>query len=248
MGNTTLISIITVSYNSEKTIRNTIESVLNQTYDNIEYIIIDGRSNDRTVDIIKEYDTRFKDRGYTYKWISEVDNGIYDAMNKGIKICKGDLIGIINSDDHYELDAISNIVSAYKENLDYDVYHGMLKYYNGKILHMIRGCNCEVLNEHMIEHPACFIKKNTYEEFGVFDCKYKYAADYDLLCRFKLADRKFFMVEKIIANFYDGGAGNCSESRYEALDIRRKYNFLGKKMFIVKKIMLIVKEKLKGTK
>ena len=105
-------SIITVSYNSSKTIEKTINSVLSQTYKDVEYIIVDGASSDGTVEIIKEYEPLFEGR---MKWISEPDNGIYFAMNKGIQMAKGELIGIINSDDWYENDAVEKIVYGWSD-------------------------------------------------------------------------------------------------------------------------------------
>ena len=107
----TLVSIITVCWNSEKYIRDTIESVLNQTYKNIQYIIIDGKSTDKTLSIIDEYKERFGDR---LTLVSEKDSGIYNAMNKGLALVKGELVGIINSDDYYELDAVEKMVEQYK--------------------------------------------------------------------------------------------------------------------------------------
>lgn len=101
------VSIVTVCYNSSKTIRKTFDSVLEQTYPEIEYLVIDGKSSDATVDIIKEYEPRFMGRMH---WISEKDNGIYDAMNKGINMSTGELIGILNSDDYYEADAVNTMV------------------------------------------------------------------------------------------------------------------------------------------
>lgn len=100
-----LISIVTVSFNSEKTIRQTIESVLNQTYTNIEYNIVDGASTDRTVEIATQYKDDFEAKGIKYIITSEKDKGIYDAMNKGIARSHGEIVGLINSDDWYETDA-----------------------------------------------------------------------------------------------------------------------------------------------
>jgi glycosyltransferase involved in cell wall biosynthesis len=100
------ISIITVNYNGAETLKKAIESVLEQTYDNVEYIIIDGKSDDNSIKIIASYQDLFRKKGYIYKYISEKDNGIYDAMNKGLKIATGDIIGILNSDDWYEVDAL----------------------------------------------------------------------------------------------------------------------------------------------
>lgn len=114
------ISVITVSFNSEHTISDTIESVLNQTYNDIEYIIVDGSSSDNTMQIIKEYESKFEMSGKKLKWISEKDNGIYDAMNKGIKLSSGEVIGLLNSDDYYiDSLAVEDIAkSFYKEQCD----------------------------------------------------------------------------------------------------------------------------------
>lgn len=105
-----LISIITVVYNGEKYLEQTIQSVINQTYKNIEYIVIDGGSTDGTLDIIKKYEEHIS------YWVSESDKGLYDAMNKGIGVAKGELIGMINSDDWYELEAVEIMAEAYKNN------------------------------------------------------------------------------------------------------------------------------------
>src|SRR5690606_35095214 len=105
-----LVSIITVSYNSEQTIENTTHHILHQTYRNIEYIVVDGASKDGTMNIVQSYKPLFNEQEIHYKYISEKDSGIYEAMNKGIEMCNGELIGIINSDDWYELDAVENIV------------------------------------------------------------------------------------------------------------------------------------------
>ena len=223
----TLFSIITVSYNSENTIRNTIESVLKQSYENIEYIIIDGKSNDKTVDIIKEYEEKFKQKNYKYKWISEKDSGIYDAMNKGINMAKGDIIGIINSDDTYNEYAIQDIYNESVKYPEYDIYHGLLKYLNQDKVVMVRGSNSDALEKNMIEHPACFVKKDLYNRYGIFNCKYRFVADYELLLRFKRNGAKFKLVESIISNFDENGSGNSFKSRYELLKLKRDYRMMG---------------------
>ena len=107
------VSVVTVAYNSEKTIAKTIESVLNQTYLEIEYLIIDGASKDRTVQIAKSYQKQFDDKGYTYRIISEPDCGMYDALNKGVALAQGEIIGQINSDDWYENNALQRVVETY---------------------------------------------------------------------------------------------------------------------------------------
>lgn len=116
------ISIITVAYNSSETIRNTIESVLSQTYPNIEYIVIDGFSTDNTIDIAKEYEFNFEGR---LKWLSEPDQGLYDAMNKGIEMATGDIIGILNSDDTFYNNTVLSVGSVAVKNLEaYSIYQG----------------------------------------------------------------------------------------------------------------------------
>ena len=120
-----LVSIITVCYNSEKTVAKAIESVLNQTYPEIEYIVVDGASRDNTVAIAESYAEQFRAKGYDYKVISEKDNGIYDAMNKGITMAKGELIGMINSDDWYEPIAVETAAKTYLET-GYDLFYADL--------------------------------------------------------------------------------------------------------------------------
>ncbi len=176
-----LISIITVCYNSEKYIKDTIESVLKQTYQNFQYIIIDGGSTDRTLEIIKKYMPKFNGK---MKWISEKDKGIYDAMNKGINLAKGDLIGIINSDDWYNSTALETIINNYDKDVDIyygDIYiikkidnHFYIRRRNGNKLNLIK------IKASSIPHPSCFVKTSWYRKLK-YDTKYKSAADYKFI-------------------------------------------------------------------
>ena len=210
----TTFSIITISYNSEKTIERTIQSVLAQTHSDYEYIIIDGESKDRTLEIINEYKPLFQDR---LKLISESDNGIYDAMNKGIKAATGDIIGIVNSDDWLEKDALETIYDCYKNNgccLD-ALYCGWISfhYLNGDI--QLMKTSHKMLEElsHRYEmggirHPAVFVPKQIYEKYGIFDDKMKVMADTDLILRYYFAGVKFYYPEKVVSNMSDGGVSN----------------------------------------
>lgn len=188
------ISIITVSFNSVKTIRDTIKSVLNQTYQNIEYIIIDGNSNDGTVSIIKEYELAFQGR---MCWISEPDNGLYDAMNKGIKKANGEIIGIINSDDIYHrndiIEKISNTFITYK---DIQVIFGDVRFIRSDNLDKtIRYYSSKNFFPEkfrfgfMPAHPTFFVYKKFFEKFGYYKTNYQIAADYELLIRFLYVHR-----------------------------------------------------------
>lgn len=202
------VSIITVCFNSEKTIRTTIESVLHQTYNNIEYIIIDGKSSDSTIEIVKEYMPLFRGR---LRYISEKDNGIYDAMNKGIRLSKGDVIGIINSDDFYELDAVENIIK-YMNSEKYQVLYGACNLiYKDRVINTVKK-SYQKLNKDMIPHPTCFVTRQTYHDFGLFLPSFKIAADYELMLRFYTSKKVTFkQIPKTIANFREGGISTKPE-------------------------------------
>lgn len=166
------MSIITVSYNSAFTIRDTFESILNQTYQDIEYVIVDGGSVDLTISIIKEYQSRFNGR---MRWISEPDNGIYDAMNKGIQMATGDIIGILNSDDYYiHSNVIEKIVKGFeKEHVD-AIYANLIhvNWYNtNKINRIVRSKPYKPLlffRGWSPQHPTFFVKRNIYIQIWSF--------------------------------------------------------------------------------
>ena len=185
-----LFTIITICYNSEKTVERTIKSVLAQTNIDYEYIIVDGASKDATLDIIKRSVPLFEGR---MKWQSEPDNGIYDAMNKGIMHASGEIIGIVNSDDWLEPKALETVEKAYISNgrsLD-TIYSG------GMFFHCVNGSIQKLMpNKRSLEryakigdiagirHPATFVPKNIYNSFGMFDTRMKVSADADFLLRF----------------------------------------------------------------
>lgn len=183
-----MISLITVTYNSERTLRDTIQSVLNQTYSDIEYIVIDGLSKDCTVDIIREYEPLFQGR---LKWKSEKDNGLYDAMNKGISMSTGDIVGIINSDDFYHRrDIISKIVETF-QNKKIQAAYGDVRFVNpdnlGKTVRYYSSGSFSLRRFRygfMPAHPTFFTYRKYFEEFGYYKTDYRIAADYELLVRF----------------------------------------------------------------
>ncbi len=203
------ISIITPCFNSERTIRGTIESVLDQTYKNIEYIIVDGGSTDGTVNIIREYYPKFNGR---MKYVSEKDKGVYDAMNKGIKMSTGALIGIINSDDHYEPDAVETITEHMTDDR-YQVIYGYCKVWDrGHVTNVLKNRH-ENLADRMIPHPTCFVTRDIYRDFGLFLTIFKIAGDYELMIRLYKSGRvNFTQVNKVIANFREGGL-SCNGKR-----------------------------------
>jgi glycosyltransferase involved in cell wall biosynthesis len=180
-------TIITVCYNSEKYISDAIESVLNQTYSDIEYIIIDGGSKDTTLDIIKKYILLFNGK---MKWLSEKDKGLYDAMNKGIKLATGDIIGLINSDDLFnDKFAINKVADIFKNNKSLDSVYADLFYVsenntNKIVRNWITGTQREFKHGWHPAHPTFYIKKNIYDKFGLFDLSFKLAADFEIMLRF----------------------------------------------------------------
>jgi len=221
-------TVITVCFNSSNTIRKTFDSVLQQTYANVEYIVVDGESTDGTVDIIKEYEPLFKGR---MKWISEPDKGIYDAMNKGIRMASGELIGIINSDDYYESDAVENMISAMESDA-YQILYGAVRTIKNGIEHNITIHSHLFLRESMIGHPACFITKKLYDELGMYDTNFISAADYDFMLRMTANKNvKFVPVYKVIANFATGGMCASSKAYYDLLKVQKKHEIISEKEY-----------------
>jgi glycosyltransferase involved in cell wall biosynthesis len=223
------ISIITVCHNSEKTIRKTIESVLAQTYTHVEYIIIDNASTDRTMEIVKHYMPKFKGR---MRWISEPDQGMYDAMNKGITLAAGELIGILNADDWYEVDSIKKVLGAYRQYGD-AVYYGILRYIENEKELMLKTTNYQFLDREMLPHPTCFIPKKIYQKYGGYTLQYPITADYELLARYSSQGVRFVQIDDVLTNFRTGGITTTQEMRsaIETLQIRYHYGFISKRQF-----------------
>jgi len=223
------VSIITPCLNSEKTIRQTIESVLNQTYKNIEYIIVDGGSTDHTINIIKEYIPLFHGR---LKYISEKDSGIYDAMNKGIRMSKGKLIGIINSDDFYEVTAVEKAVECFDCEKEQIIY-GYLRVLDLKGRTSLLKVHHEELKDKMIPHPTCFVARKVYKKYGLFTKKLKIASDYEFMLRVKKNRTvEFIQIPEILANFRAGGISFKKQSRWEANIVRLRYGYISIKEYL----------------
>lgn len=178
------ISIITATYNSEKTIEDTLKSVISQTYDNYEHIIIDGKSSDKTLDIIKKYEKKYKGRLIV---ISEKDKGIYDAMNKGIKHATGDIIGILNSDDKYYDSKVLEKISKKIVNEKLDGVYGDLLYVDEETMSVVKRKwitgKGKIKSGWMPAHPTLYLTKETYDTIGNYNLKYKIDADYDFMIR-----------------------------------------------------------------
>ena len=181
------VSIITVCYNRADTIRDTFESVLSQTYSNFEYIVVDGASQDNTVEIIKQYEPLFRNR---MRWVSEPDKGLYDAMNKGIRMATGEFIALINSDDLIcDSHALEKVVNVCQSDKTLDAVYADIFYVSQKdISKIIRtwtvGAQKPFGTGWHPAHLALYIKKEVYNKYGLFNLNYKLAADFELMLRF----------------------------------------------------------------
>lgn len=199
-GNKPLVTIITVVYNGENFLEMTIRSIAGQTYDNIEYIIIDGGSTDGTIDIIKRYSD------FIDYWKSEPDKGIADAFNKGIALSNGEIIGIINSDDWYESDTVESIVNQLRSYPAIYSGHMNLYDYKGEKLLRLHKSRPDRLSQTMrVAHPSTFVHRFVYDKVGVFSSDYKSAMDYDFFLRARAYPFEIIILDKVLSNMRLGG-------------------------------------------
>ena len=200
------ISIITTTFNSEKTVAETLESVLNQDYGDFEHIIVDGLSHDRTLEIVSSYESRYSGK---LKIISEKDKGLYDAMNKGIKNATGDIIGILNSDDVLATsNALSLIAEKFKTE-SCDAVYSDLMFMDEKTMSVpVRKWTSKFGNYKFgwhPPHPTLYIKKSVYDNIGSFNLDYKIAADYDFMLRLMKSGAKLAYIPETLIYMRAGG-------------------------------------------
>jgi len=206
------ISIITVVWNNKETIKDAIDSVLNQTYQNIEYIIVDGASTDGTIDIVKSYEDNIS------KLISEKDKGIYDGLNKGISLATGDVIAFLHSDDIYASKTIlEDAAKKFQNDVTLDGVYGDLVYTpksdTSKVLRYWKSRDFEsslLKKGWMPAHPTLFLKREIYEKYGGFDLSFKIAGDYDFMLRVLSAGIKVKYIPKVLYKMRVGGESNKS--------------------------------------
>ena len=211
VNNSPKISIITVTYNSAHTLSDTLRSVQSQDYPNIEHIIVDGNSQDDTVDIIKSFP-------HISKWISEEDGGLYDAMNKGVQLATGDIIGILNSDDLYAHNKVLSKVAEKFVHNNIDALYGDLHYVNAsntnKILRVWKSGKYKRSNFSfgwMPPHPTFFVKRQVYDQAGNFNIALKRSADYELMLRILVKHQfKADYLDEVLVKMRTGGFSNSS--------------------------------------
>lgn len=202
------ISIITITYNSAKTLQRSLASVQGQTYKDIEHIIVDGASKDGTLEIIEEYAKKHTN----VRWISEKDDGIYNAINKGIRMATGDVIGFLHSDDVlFAPDSIEHIAAAF-DSTETDVVYGDLQYCLGN--RVVRRWQSNPFNPHSLKygwmppHPTVYVRRAVYEQVGEYDEWFRISADYDMMLRIFGAGYCSKYIPEVIVSMELGGASN----------------------------------------
>lgn len=228
-----LVSVITICLNAERTIEQTIQSVVNQTYNSIEYLIIDGGSTDSTLDIIRKYDNRID------YWVSEPDDGTSDAINKGIQLSRGELIGILCADDFYEQDAVETIIENYSAATP-KIYHGDMTRVDADtgektflvkppedLGRLFQGC--------AVNTAAAFVDRRIFEKHGLFSSDYKLANDHDFLLRVFLAGVEFDYIPQNITFMREGGMSQKNYIR----TCRERFNLSVKHGYLVPKALFV---------
>ena len=248
------ISIITATYNSEKTLKDTLDSVLKQTYKDYEHIIVDGMSKDNTMQIVKEYEEKYDGK---LKYISEKDTGLYDAMNKGIKMATGDIIGILNSDDMYANEKVlEDIANKFKES-NCDGTYANLKFMDEETMskpqRIWKSPKGKIKNGWHPAHPTLYLKKEVYDKIGLFNLKYRIAADYDFMLRVMLDKNiKLEYIDKYLVYMRVGGTStdglkgyrkNLKEANLVLKDNNIKHPYIVNMKRIIKTINQMIKSK-----
>lgn len=225
------VSIVTVVYNGEEYLETCIQSVIAQTYDNVEYIVIDGGSTDGTIDVIRQHEEHID------TWLSESDDGVYDAMNKGIERATGDIIGLVNADDYLEPNAAEIVAEAHLAFPD--------SILAGAMNRVLEDGTTYVLRKHLnqadfektipytmpVNHPATFVPATIYRHLGTFDTQFDILGDYDFICRAYAADVPFTFVDRVLSNMRVGGLSsgmnNAVHRSIERYHVRRKNGLVG---------------------
>lgn len=218
-----VISVITVCFNARRTIEQTFQSLINQNYGNIEYIVVDGGSTDGTLEIIKKYKNLIK------LYVSERDDGIYQAMNKGIRMANGEVIGIINADDFYAPNALTHVMRIYQANKNLDVIIGDCSTVNssGNIIRDDKPLIDFQRGIVSVLHPSTFVSRRCYSSYGCFNESYRYAGDYELFCRLAYRGASFFYINTTLAYFRTGGFGSRVGILKEKENIVITYRYWG---------------------
>lgn len=217
------ISVVTVAYNSEKGIGKTIESVLRQSWGDVEYLIIDGKSSDRTVEIAESYRNALEEKGIVYQIVSEPDNGIYDAMNKGIHMASGDVIGLLNSEDTYEPCALQTVAETFART-DCELMFANIRIHKPDGSSFVkRARQRRFQTSRDWNHPTTFVradvyKANPFRNLGIHD-------DYGFYLQMRRQNRRIVTVDEVLADFRMGGASNRKNLKAAGKRIMDRYKY-----------------------
>jgi glycosyltransferase involved in cell wall biosynthesis len=242
------VSIITVSYNSIKTIEDTIRSVKEQRYPYIEYIVVDGASTDGTKEVIEQH------LGHISRYVSEKDGGIYDAMNKGIGYATGDIVGILNSDDiFFDESVIEKVVAAFAQDESLSCVYGNIQYFRNNVNNVMRVWKTQAYYEGYLEsgkvppHPAVFVRRKVYEKIGLYKTDYKIAADLEFMIRLLKTYRlRSTFLNEFLVKMRAGGISTTGLRSYlvSTKEIKRAWNSNGLKyplkLYIIRPIIKIL--------
>lgn len=226
-------TVVTVTFKAEDVLSKTIESVLNQTYAPYEYLIIDGLSPDKTVEIAEGYKDAFAEKGIRYQIISEKDNGIYNAMNKGVKLATGQFLSFLNAGDWYELDALENINAFYNEE-PFDLTYGGLHYINpdGSVTNKMSKLDKFPVSSRHWNHPSMFLKTKIYKKYG-FDESFKAYADFELYVKLRKTKAKIRVIDKVITNFVADGVSTDTNMKKVLARSKEKYRAYRKNKYSI---------------
>ncbi|WIE03923.1 glycosyltransferase family 2 protein [Vibrio fluvialis] len=218
-----MITIVTIVYNDVNNIERTIKSVLHNKCEGVKYVIIDGQSSDGTLSVINKYKSDID------VIVSEKDNGIYDAMNKGWRFAdEDDYVLFANSGDYLESSAVSTFMKSYSNSVDKaDIYHGLLNFFDDISFRYTQGRSSTMLEDKMIEHPSCFVRKKVFHTIGGFNTNYRFSADYDFMLRAKQHKFCFEFINSVISNFdLSGVSSNNIAGALESLSIKKKLGLI----------------------
>lgn len=237
-----LLSIITINRNNAEGLRATMQSVLTQDFDDYEYIIIDGASNDGSVDVIRDFLAVSEYAAKISYWISEPDSGIYNAMNKGIRHAKGEFVNMMNSGDTMLPEVLWRVAKIAREHKGEILYGAINCTKNGEYI-STAGVSAKMLTNNMVVHPSCFVPICVHEKFGMYDETYKITGDWDLFVHFYLENVSFFYMNMIVANFDTAGISSTSKAVQKENARVMKKNGLYKMMSPKQRVKLFLKNR-----
>lgn len=218
------ITVVTATWNSAATVGDTLASVVGQTWGDVEHVVVDGGSTDGTVDVVRGYERKYRERGMELRWVSERDRGIYDAMNKGIAMATGDVVGILNSDDFFcTPDVLEVVAGALQRGEGLDAVYGDVHYVDPKDLsRVVRHYSSKGFRRwkmrlgYMPAHPTFYCRRSVYERFGCFNIGLKVAADFEHLLRLIFVNGvRMEYIERDFVTMRTGGASNSGWQSYK---------------------------------